>query len=66
MDINYIKRAALNNELKFYHSSSDEHQNILKQIEDLDRKIHSRQYNPRILSKAEKLAILSTPPVQQN
>ena len=65
MNMNRVKRNALNQELKFYHSSSVEYREIQYQIELLDRLHHTRRKDPRYLSRDEKLEILSFPPSQR-
>lgn len=62
MNYNRSQRAALNQALKFYHSSSMEYKQLQSNIEELDRQYHTRDCYTRKLSKDEILFILSTPP----
>jgi len=62
MNLDKVRRNALSQELKFYHSSSVEYKSLVDAIADLDRKIASyKREDSRHLPKDVQRAILSTP-----
>ena len=66
INMNRVKRRALNEELKFHSPNSKEYKRIVAEMKQLDWDYHNfKSKSSRHLPKEEMLAILSTPVQKQ-